>query len=93
MFTSAAIAAGTVIAIVPSGLVCGYDGSITIEITGEPAIHFEDTAPTDISTSGSAVAYPVISMFQTELLALKVRGYCAWVIHPGSVAWISGATW
>jgi hypothetical protein len=93
VLTSAAIAAGTVIAIVPSGLASGHDGTITIDVVTEPAVHMEDTTPTDISTSGSAVAYPTVSMFQTESLAVKVRGWCAWAVHPGSVAWISGASW
>ena len=84
VLTSAAIVAGTVIAVVPSGLATGYDGSISIETAISPTLHMEDTTPTDISTSGSAVAYPTVSMFQTESLAVKVRGYCAWAVHPGS---------
>ena len=58
VLTSPFVAASTVIGIVPQGLATGYDGSITIDITGEPTVHMEDTAPTDISDSGSAVAFP-----------------------------------
>ena len=93
VFSSPFVATGNVIAVAPGGLVTGYDGGITVDITGEPTVHMEDTAPTDISTSGSAVAFPTISLWQTESLALKVRGWCAWAVHPGSVAWISAATW
>ena len=95
VLSSSSVPAGEVIAIAAGGLVTGYDGTVTIEVTEEPTLHFEDTAPADISTPGapSVVAYPVKSIWQTDSLALKVRGWCAWAVHPGAVAWITGAAW
>jgi hypothetical protein len=95
VLSSSSIASGVVIAIAAGGLVSAYDGSIQIEIADAPAIHFEDTAPTDISVAGSppTVAFPARSIWQTDALALKVRGEVAWAVHPGAVAWISGAVW
>jgi hypothetical protein len=95
LLVSAAVPAGDVIAVAAGGLVTGYDGSVKIEITDQPAIYAEDTTPTDISTAGSppVVAFPTKSLWQADMLALKIRAEVAWVVHPGSVAWITGAAW
>ena len=95
VLSSSSVPAGEVIAIAAGGLVTGYDGTVTIEVTEEPTLHFEDTTPADIGTPGAppVVAYPVESIWQTDSLALKVRGWCAWAVHPGAVAWITGAAW
>jgi hypothetical protein len=93
VLSSSALAAGTVIGIVPAGLVTGYSGNVSIERSNAAAMHFEDTTPADIVTGAGAVAVPVKSAFQVDMLLLKVRGWCAWVVHPGAVASISGATW
>ena len=77
----------------PAGLVTGYSGNVSIERSNAAAMHFEDTTPADIVTGAGAVAVPVKSAFQVDMLLLKVRGWCAWVVHPGAVASITGATW
>ena len=95
VLSSSAVPAGTVIAIVPAGLVTAYDGSVSVEITDQPAVHMEGAAPLDIGTPGTppTVAAPVKSMFQAQSLALKLRGWCAWVVHPGAIAQVTGAAW
>jgi hypothetical protein len=95
VLSSSSIPAGEVIAVAAGGLVTGYDGTVTIEVTEEATPHMEDTAPTDISIPGSppVVAYPVVSLWQKDSQAVKVRGSCAWLVHPGAVAWITGAAW
>jgi hypothetical protein len=95
ILSSSSIAAGTVIMLTPRGFVTGYDGSVAIEITDQPAIHFEDTTPTDISVAGSppTVAYPVRSLFQDDMFAIKIRCRVAWAVHPGAIAYVTGATW
>ena len=95
VLSSSSIPAGEVIAVAAGGLISGYDGTVTIEVTEEPVVHFEDTAPADI-VSGAApgtLAAPSRSIWQTDALAVKVRGWCAWAVHPGSVAYVTGASW
>ena len=58
-------------------------------------LHAGDTAPLDI-VSGVApgtTASPVVSVWQKDAQALKVRGWCAWAVHPGAVAYVTGASW
>ena len=78
----------------PAGIFSGYQDQPQIETTKEAAIHF-DTAPTDISTAGTpaAVAYPVKSAFQTDLIVIRVRANCAWVAAPGAAQVISAVNW
>lgn len=95
VLSSAAIPAGEVIAIAAGGLVTGYDGGVSIETSEEPTLVFEDAAPTDIGIPGApnVVTAPTRSIWQVDSLAVRVRGRCAWAVHPGAVAWITGAAW
>ena len=64
------------------------------EISDQATLHMEDTAPTDISTSGTAVAFPAKSMFQTDSLALRMSLPMTWAIRrTGTVAWVAAVTW
>lgn len=92
VLSSAVLAAGTVIAIVPQGLATGYSGNVTVEASKAAVVHFEDATPTDIVTSAGA-AVPVKSAFQLDMIVLRIRGWCAWVTHPGAVAAVTGADW
>ena len=83
---SPSVADGDVIAVAAGGLVTGYDGAITVEIVNQGELHFEGTNPTDISTAPGVAAAPAKSLLQTDILAVKIRGSCAWVVHPGAVA-------
>jgi hypothetical protein len=76
-------AAGVVIGIVPAGLVTGYSGNVMIDSSNAAAVHFEDAAPADIVSGAGVPAVPVKSAFQTDMTILRVRGDCAWVVHPG----------
>ena len=51
--------------------------------------HF-DTAPTDIS-AGGGVAAPVKSLFQTDLLAIRVCTNRAWAVAAGAAQVIAAA--
>lgn len=95
ILSSSTLAAGVVIGIVPAGLVTAYSGNVSIEASKAAVVHFEDTTPLDIigGTTGPVPASPSKSAFQTDMTILKIRGECAWVVHPGAVASISGAGW
>ncbi|WFU53024.1 hypothetical protein QA639_25465 [Bradyrhizobium pachyrhizi] len=89
---SAGVAAKTVIAVAPAGLSCGYDGVPTIETSKEACIHYEDTAPADISGSG-ALATPTRSFFQTDVVGIRLRSNLAFAAARGAVAYVEGVSW
>jgi hypothetical protein len=90
------VAAGTVIAVAPDGLMVGYSGAPEVESSIESTVHFEDTTPLPIATGaqGSGVlATPTKSAFQQDLIIIKLRARCAWTPMPGAVQYLTGANW
>jgi len=62
----------------------------------QAVIHAEDTSPAQISAAGSpnTVSAPVISMFQTASIALRMLLDVTWAMRrDGMVQWIDGADW
>ena len=93
IFSSSTIAAGTVVAVAPAGLVAGYDGSVQVEVSSQAALHFEGVTPGDIVSGAGAPSFPVKSAYQDAFSALRVKCRCAWIALPGSVAVLTGADW
>ncbi|OSI21189.1 hypothetical protein [Bradyrhizobium canariense] len=87
--------AKSIAAFAPNALYVGYDGQPVIETSKESVIHFESDTPLDISTPGTpaTVAAPAKSMFQSNLLSVKVRALAAWNVVPGGAAVINNVTW
>jgi len=84
--------AKSVAAFAPAGVVSGFqDNAPTIETAKEAAYHFSDT-PADISASGS-VAAPVKSMWQTDIISIRVRANCAWAVATGAAQVITAVNW
>jgi HK97 family phage major capsid protein len=93
---SGTVPAGTVIVIDAADFVSVTGDGPRFEISDQATLHMEDTTPTDISTAGSpaVVAYPAKSMFQTDMLALRLVLPVTWAIRrTGTVAWLAGVTW
>jgi HK97 family phage major capsid protein len=93
---SGTVPAGTVIVIDAADFVSVTGDGPRFEISDQATLHFEDTTPLDISTSGSpnVVAAPVKSMFQTDMLALRLILPLTWAIRrTGTIAWLTGVTW
>lgn len=66
------------------------------DLSEQAVIHAEDTSPANIGTAGSpnTVAAPVISMFQTASIALRMLLDITWAMRrTGMVQWIDGADW
>lgn len=66
------------------------------EVSEQAVIHAEDTSPAQISTAGTpnVVAAPVISMFQTASVALRMLLDVTWGMRrSGMIQWIDGADW
>jgi hypothetical protein len=93
VLSSAALAAGTVVAVEPSSLVSGFDPVPQFDVGQGPAPHFDDAA-TDISTPPATVAAPVKSLWQTDSLALRMILRAAWAMRAsGHVQVVTGASW
>jgi HK97 family phage prohead protease len=93
---SGTVPLGTVIAIDAGDFVSVSGDAPRFEISDQATLHMEDTAPTDISTTGSpaVAAFPVKSMWQTDSLALRLILPVNWTIRrAGTVAWVAGVTW
>jgi hypothetical protein len=92
---SSAIAATDVIAVAPGALVSAVSSPPTISVSTETVLHSSDT-PTDIGVAGSpaSVAAPSYSMFQTDVLALRLRLEASWALRDSrGLAWTTGVTW
>jgi hypothetical protein len=91
---SMSVPVGTVIAIAIEGVGSAYSGMPEIEIVKQPAVHFESATPQQIGTSPNIVAAPTRSLWQQDLLGIKLRQRAAWaVLQPGSVQVITNANW
>jgi hypothetical protein len=94
---SSTVPAGMVILINADDLMVVQGDTPRFDVSDQATLHFEDTTPLQISTSGSpnVVAAPVRSMFQTDSLALRMILPMNWAIRrlPAPVAWVTGVTW
>jgi hypothetical protein len=79
----------TVVAVAPAGIASGYQGPPIIETGREALLHFDDSAPADIVDTVGTVAAPSRSLFQTDLIGIRIKANAAWCAAPGSVnvAW------
>ncbi len=96
IISSGTVPLGTVIAIDAADFVAVGGEAPRFEISDQATIHFDDTAPSDISVAGTppVVAYPVKSMWQTDSLALRLILPINWAIRrAGTVSWVAGVTW
>jgi hypothetical protein len=93
---SGTVPLGTVVAIDAADFVSVSGDAPRFELSDQATLHMEDTAPTDISTTGTpaVAAFPVKSMWQTDSIALRLILPVNWAIRrPGTVAWVAGVTW
>ncbi|MET4313545.1 phage major capsid protein [Bradyrhizobium sp. RT4b] len=92
VLASSAVADADLIAIAPVGIVSASDSAPEISVSRETVLHMDD-APTNIGEA-AGVAAPSISMFQTDVLALRCRMEATWARrHDAAVAWLSAGGW
>lgn len=90
---------------VPEGRLIGVDPTAFL-FAGDPVpeiaesraavLHMEDSAPAAVSAVGTpnTVAAPTVSLFQNDLLGVRVTLRAAWALRaPGAVAWVNGVGW
>lgn len=91
-----ALANRTVVGIDPNAIGAGYSGLPEIEVAKESALHFEDSSPLPISTvaTPNTIAAPVRSLWQEDLLALKLRTRICWqTLLSGAVQVVTSTNW
>ena len=94
VFPSTQIASGTVICVAARGFYTGFGAvPIQVEVNREALLHYESATPLAIVDSSGTVASPTTSLFQQDYLAINVRAQCTWIVHPGSVCFMTGCAW
>lgn len=90
---SAALPDKTLIGVVPAGIGAAIQPP-KITASSETLLHMEDDAPAEIVDGGGTLAYPVISMFQADSVALRFIMPATWGRRSASsVAWIESVAW
>jgi hypothetical protein len=82
------------IAVDPQSFASGFDSVPEISSSRETTLHFEDANPANIGTVGTpnVVAAPVLSMLQTDTVALRCILKCAWILRvPNAASWINAS--
>lgn len=92
---SAAVPEDRVIAADPASLIHLASGAPDIDSSNEALLHFSDT-PGQVGTAGSpnAVAAPAGSLFQTDVIAVRLTADVAFgARRAGAVAYMDGVQW
>jgi hypothetical protein len=96
VLASAALAAGTIVAVEAKSFVSGFSATPTFDTSDQTVVHLEDTSPAQIGTNGTpnVVAAPLRSLWQTNSSAVKMILRCSWGMRaPGHVQFVSSTTW
>jgi Phage capsid family len=89
---SAALAAGTVIAVSTAALVTAFEAAPQIDASREAEIVM-NTAPTDV-VAGGVPGAPIASVYQTDAVSLRLRWPITWGRRAtGGVAFMTAVTW
>jgi hypothetical protein len=87
-----ALTDGTVIAVATNALCSVVDPAPRFESSIEAVLHYEDTTPLDITTR--AVATTVKSVFQSDLIGLRMIMEVSWALrNAGGLAWVGSTVW
>ena len=95
LFPSAALAAGSVVAIAANAFVIGVDPAPEIMATIEGLLHMDNATPLPIR-DGGPIASPTRELFQTDVVALRFILRCSWGLRASAascVAAVTDVTW
>ena len=92
---SAALPAGTLIAIEPTSLAATLTDAMPDFATSDAVVlHYEDASPQDITGGSPSPASPVRNLFQTDGIALRlILSGVSWAMRAPHVAVIENASW
>lgn len=93
--TSAAVSTDRLVAIDVPAIISGVDSLPDLDFTDQASLHMSNT-PMQISTTGvpNAIAAPVVSLWQTASMALRIIMDVAWAKRrSNAVAYLENATW
>jgi hypothetical protein len=96
ILASAALSAGTIIAIEAKSFCSGFSATPTFDTSDQTMEHLEDTSPGQISMVGTpnVVAAPLRSLWQSNCTAVKMILHCVWGMRaPNHVQLVSSTTW
>jgi hypothetical protein len=94
VLASLALAAGTIVAVEASSFVSGFEGLPEFSTAIGATLHFDDTSPTDITGGTPSPATPVKSLFQDNLIGLRMILRASWAMrNPLHVAVMTGVSW
>lgn len=90
-YVAGASAGGSVILVNASDVYLADDGQVAIDASREASLQMMDT-PTN--NSATATATSMVSMWQTNSVAMRAERYINWQKRrPAAVAWLSGVNW
>jgi hypothetical protein len=90
------LTAKTVVALDAADFVSGENDQARFDLSSQATVHAEDTAPTAIGMPGApaVVAAPSISMFQSDLVAIRMVAFLTWAMRRANrVAAVANVTW
>lgn len=92
VLSSSALADKTVIVIASNALVSAIDPAPRFDVTENTSLHFEDATPRDIDST--AVAATVKSLYQSDLIGLRIIMQVSWGLRSDSgLAWLENVLW
>lgn len=96
VFPSCGVEDGSMICIgLPTLAVVSNDDPIKIQRSIEATIHFDDSSPQQLATSGEPLPFPVLNMLQVDAVAIRLVMPLTWALRgtSGCVSWTSSVTW
>jgi hypothetical protein len=94
ILTSAALAAGTIVAVEAPSFASGFSPIPEFSASIEAVLHEESAAPLPIVDGASTLAAPVRSLWQTDIVALRTLLRVAFAMRAsGHVQLINSVTW
>lgn len=92
ILASRAVADDRVVALDPAQLLFGTGGGIDIETTNSALLHM-NYEPLEIVSAVPTTADPVRDLWQTDAIALRLLVDVAFAARPGTVQYVTGASW
>ncbi len=93
ILTTLGLPAKTIACFAVAGVASGYRDAPVIETSKDAVLHMEATAPLPLVDGAGTLAAPQRSMFQTDVIAIKVRANAAWAVLPGAAQVVANVNW